>query len=90
VVGASGRAVYEGHPWLRPLSRVALALLALPATCLVLCAFRVDPVQGWMMRHDCPLAMLTMNPPSHPMPLRRTAVSPALPVGGPWFRPVPR
>jgi hypothetical protein len=47
--------------------KVVLALFALPITCMTLCAFRVQPVHGWMMRHDCPFAMLTMDPPSHPI-----------------------
>ena len=49
------------------LAKIALTLVALPATCLLLCAARVEPVHGWMMRHDCPIAKWTMNKPSHPI-----------------------
>lgn len=54
------------------LSKVALALFALPATCMTLCTFRVEPLHDWMMRHRCPFAMLAMHQPSHPIgvPLR--------------------
>jgi hypothetical protein len=48
--------------------RVALTLAALPVTCFALCTFRVEPIHGWMMRHDCPFARLAMNPPAHPSP----------------------
>jgi hypothetical protein len=50
-----------------PFAKVALALLVLPATCFGLCALRAGPVHGWMMRHDCPIAMFTKSAPAHPM-----------------------
>jgi hypothetical protein len=40
-------------------------VMATRACCF--CTLRVQPFHGWMMRHDCPLAMLTMHPPSHPL-----------------------
>lgn len=46
--------------------KVALALLAVPVTCMVLCTSRVQPVHGWMMRHHCLFARLAMHPPSRP------------------------
>ena len=49
------------------LGKIALTLVALPAICLLLCAARVEPVHGLMMRYDCPIAKWTMNKPSHPM-----------------------
>jgi hypothetical protein len=48
-------------------TKAVLALLALPITCMALCTSRVEPVHGWMMRHHCPLASLTMHPPSRPI-----------------------
>lgn len=48
------------------LQKLALVLIAVPVTCMMLCSLRVEPVHSWMMRHDCPFAMLTMHPPSHP------------------------
>ena len=48
-------------------TKVAVMLFALPASCFVLCSARVDPVHGWMMRHHCPVTRLTTHPPSHPM-----------------------
>jgi hypothetical protein len=48
-------------------SRVAGALLALPLACLALCTLRVEPIHGWMMRHDCPFAEWATQPPSHPI-----------------------
>lgn len=50
------------------LAKAGLTLAAVPLTCLLLCAMRVQPVHGWMMRHHCPVAMLTMHKPSRPMP----------------------
>jgi len=47
--------------------KAALVLFALPVTCLTLCTLRIEPVHGWMMRHDCPFAQWTMHPPSHPL-----------------------
>jgi hypothetical protein len=44
-----------------------LTLAAFPAACVLLCAARVPPVHGWMMRHHCPIATWTMKQPSHPM-----------------------
>jgi hypothetical protein len=49
------------------LGKVALTLAAFPAACVLLCAARVPPVHGWMMRHHCPIATWTMKQPSHPM-----------------------
>jgi hypothetical protein len=57
----------------RALSKLTLALLALPATCLTLCTFRVEPLHDWMMRHHCPVAWLAMHPPSRPIPELRSA-----------------
>ncbi len=48
-------------------TKAVLVLLALPVTCMALCTSRVQPVHGWMMRHHCPLAALTMHPPSRPI-----------------------
>jgi hypothetical protein len=48
-------------------TKAVLALLALPVTCMALCTSRVQPVHGWMMRHHCPAATLTMHPPSRPI-----------------------
>jgi hypothetical protein len=42
-------------------------LLTAPLVCLALCTFRVEPIHGWMMRHDCPFARMSMDPPSHPI-----------------------
>ena len=49
------------------LAKIALMLVALPASCLLLCAARVEPIHGFMMRNDCPIAKWTMNKPLHPM-----------------------
>jgi hypothetical protein len=46
------------------LGKVALAVLVPSITCLTLCTFEVQSVHGWMMRHDCPIAKLSMHPPS--------------------------
>jgi hypothetical protein len=53
------------------LAKGGLALLALPATCMMLCAMRVQPIHGWMMRQHCPIAGMTMQPPSRPMPMSK-------------------
>lgn len=55
------------------LAKGVLALAAVPATCMLLCAMRIEPVHGWMMRLHCPVAMLTMHKPSRPMPMVRSA-----------------
>jgi hypothetical protein len=46
--------------------KLALGVAALPALCLGLCTLRVEPVHGWMMRHDCPLAKMARHPPMRP------------------------
>jgi len=46
--------------------KAGLVLLAFPVTCLTLCTLRVQPIHGWMMRHNCPFARWSMDPPSHP------------------------
>ena len=51
--------------------KAVLGLLALPLTCMALCTFRVEPVHGWLMRHHCPFAMLTMHPPSRSLGVKR-------------------
>ena len=48
-------------------ARIALTLTVVAATCLLLCAARVESVHSWMMRHDCPIAKWTMNKPTHPI-----------------------
>jgi hypothetical protein len=55
-------------------SRGAGALLALPLSCLALCTLHVEPIHGWMMRHECPLAKWTMHPPSHPIGVQQGSV----------------
>jgi len=57
-------------------AKVAGVVLALAFTCLTTCAFRVEPVHGWMMRHHCPIAMLTMHRPAHPMGMDSAAREP--------------
>jgi hypothetical protein len=59
------------------LAKVGLALLAVPAVCSTLCALRVPPIHDWMMRHDCPIAKMTMTPPSRPVP---TSMSTPMPM----------
>lgn len=49
--------------------KVGLGVLVLPATCMLLCAARVEPIHGWMMRHECPIAKMTMRQPAHPIGL---------------------
>jgi hypothetical protein len=50
--------------------KIVLALFAVPATCLMLCTIRVEPIHSWMMRHDCPFAKWAMHPPARPIPGR--------------------
>jgi len=60
------------------LSKVALVILTPAVTCLALCTFGVEPMHGWMMRHDCPLAKMAMHPPTRPVPMfKTTSGSPA-------------
>ena len=59
--GDSSRTSFWGSWTRRPRLVVALGMallapLGLAVTCLTLCRLQVEPVHGWMMRHDCPLA----------------------------------
>jgi hypothetical protein len=54
-------------------SRTVSALFASLASAVALCSFGVEPVRGWMMRHHCPMAMLTSHQPAGPMQVQGAA-----------------
>jgi hypothetical protein len=62
-----GRAWHHPAVMFATLSKIAVGLFAVPATCGLLCTLGVQPVRGWMMRHHCPLATHMTHEPSRPM-----------------------
>jgi CheY-like chemotaxis protein len=64
---ASVREIWERRRRLVWLGTALLAPLSLTVTCLGLCMSNVEPVHGWMVRHDCPFADWGMDQPSHPI-----------------------
>jgi hypothetical protein len=57
------------------LPKGAFALFAAATiACLTCCSFQVQPVNGFMMRIHCPLAMLAMHlrPAPRPLPAMRS------------------